>query len=240
MAEVIEDVLEAVSQIPSGASIAVGGFGLSGSPIQLLSALSDLDRRDLHIISNNIGSGTEQGMDRLAIEGRLRKFTGSFPGGEAFLNGVYGGTIELELVPQGTLAERLRAGGAGIAAFYTPTSANTVLGDGGFPTRYDSDHHAVAFSEAKETRSFDGRDYVLEEALKPDFGLVKAYGADRRGNLVFRLSARNFNPLAAMAGQRVIVQVEHLFEDGEIDPSKVHLPGIYVDVIVPIPSTGRT
>jgi 3-oxoacid CoA-transferase subunit A len=232
---VIEDILEAVKEVPNGASIACGGFGLSGSPIQLLTALSELDRRDLHIISNNIGSGTEQGMDRLAIEGRLRKFTGSFPGGEAFLNGVYGGTIELELVPQGSLAERLRAGGAGIAAFYTPTSAGTVLGDGGFPSLYGKDGKPESFSKPKETRTFDGRDYVLEEAIRPDFGFAKAYKADRYGNCTFHLSARNFNPLAAMAGKRTIVQVEHLVEPGDLDPTEVHLPGIYVDVLVPVP-----
>ena len=234
MAVVIEDVLEAVSEVPSGASIAVGGFGLSGSPVALLDALSDLDRREIHIISNNIGSGTERGMDRLAIEGRLAKFTGSFPGGEAFLNGVYGGTIELELVPQGSLAERLRAGGSGIAGFFTPTSAGTVLGEGGFPTRFDAERNPIAFSPKKETRTIDGRDYVLELALTPDFGFVKAMRADTTGNLQFHLAGRNFNPLAAMAGRRTIVQVDELVEDGEIDPTSVHLPGVYVDVLVPV------
>jgi 3-oxoacid CoA-transferase subunit A len=234
VAEVIEDILEAVGEVPSGASIAVGGFGLSGSPVELLSALSDLDRRDLHVISNNIGSGTTAGMDRLAIEGRLRKFTGSFPGGEAFLNGVYGGTIELELVPQGSLAERLRAGGAGIAAFFTPTSAGTVLGEGGFPTRFDADRNPIEYSPAKETRTIDGREYVLEEALRPDFGFVKAERADRNGNLQFHLAGRNFNPLAAMAGRRTIVQVAEIVELGEIEPTSVHLPGVYVDVLVPV------
>lgn len=235
MAEIVESVLEAVAEVQDGASIAAGGFGLSGSPIALLTALSELDRRDLHLISNNIGSGTEQGMDRLAIERRLRKFTGSFPGGEAFLSGVYGGLIELELVPQGTLAERLRAGGAGIAAFFTPTSAGTVLGEGGFPTRYGPDGKPIEFSKPKESRIIDGREYVMETALRPDFGFVKAQRADPNGNCTFHLSARNFNPLVAMAGRRTIVQVEELVELGSIEPQEVHLPGIYVDVLVPVP-----
>jgi 3-oxoacid CoA-transferase subunit A len=231
--EVIEDAKEAVSRVPSGSSIGVGGFGLSGSPVQLLEALCELGRRDLHLISNNMGGGTDAGMDRLAMEGRIRKFTGSFPGGASFFEGYYTGSIELEMVPQGTLAERLRSGGAGSGAFYTPASAATILGEGGFPAVYDANRTPLRLAEAKETRTFGGKPYVLEEAIRPDFGLVKAYVADRKGNLMFRLTARNFNPLVAMAADQVIVQVERFLENEEIEPSAVHLPGIFVDVVVP-------
>lgn len=237
MSPVVKSAAAAVQEIASGSSIAVGGFGLSGSPGILVTALCELGLRDLEIISNNIGLDEGSPMHRLVCENRVRKFVGSFPGGQAFFERFYTGQIELELVPQGTLAERLRAGGAGIPAFYTPTAANTTLALGGMVTRYDEAGSPAAWSEPKEQRGFDGRDFVLEHALKPRFGLVKAHTADLAGNLTFNLSAANFNPLIGLAADHVIVEVEHLVATGDINPNAVGLPGIAVDVLVVDPAS---
>lgn len=230
-----DDVVSAVDVVPSGACIAVGGFGSSGRPDTLLDALCDLDRRDLHVIVNNVGNDFT-GVGRLVVEGRVRRITASFPILQEFYDAYFAGRIELELVPQGTLAERLRAGGAGIAAFYTPTAAGTMLADGTFPLRY-ADDTAAAHVPPKETRELNGREHVLEHGIIADFGLVKAQLGDRKGNLRFHLSARNFNPLVAMSGRHTFAEVERLVEVGGLRPDDVHLPSVFVDDVVIAQST---
>ncbi|GAA2399271.1 CoA transferase subunit A [Actinomadura vinacea] len=216
----------AIADIPDGATIAVGGFGICGTPFELIDALLDQGARDLHVIANNCGIDG-QALGLLLAAGRLRKVTCSFIGqNKEFARQVLAGEIEIDLTPQGTLAERLRAGGAGIAAFYTPTGAGTQVSEGGLPLRYAPDGSVAEVSEPKETRDFDGRPHVLERALRADFALVRAHQADRAGNLRYRLTARNFNPLAAMAGAVTIAETENLV-DG-LDPDQVHTPGIFV------------
>ncbi len=226
-----EDVLAAVDRVPSGATIAVGGFGSSGRPDLLLDALCDLDRRDLHVYVNNVGHDFT-GVGRLLHEGRLRRVTCSFPILQEFYDDYFVGKVELELVPQGTLAERLRAGGSGIPAFFTPSGAGTMLSDGTFTLRYSPDGGVAEHVPAKEHRLINGREHVLEEGIVADFGFVKAHSGDRKGNLRFRLSARNFNPLAGMSGRHTFAEVEHLVETDAIHPDDVHLPGVFVDDVL--------
>jgi len=230
------DVLSVLDVVPSGASLAVGGFGSSGRPDTLLDALCDLDRRDLHLIVNNVGSDFT-GVGRMLVEGRIRRLTASFPVLPEFYDEYFAGKVEFELVPQGTLAERLRAGGSGIPAFYTPSGAGTMLSDGTFPLRYSADGAAAERMAERETRDFGDREHVLEYGIVADFGLVKAYQGDRKGNLRFRLSARNFNPLAGMSGRRVFAEVQHLLETGELHPDDIHLPGVFVDNVLPTSDT---
>jgi 3-oxoacid CoA-transferase subunit A len=222
---------EALAVIPDGATVAVGGFGSSGRPDTLIDTLCDLDRRDLHVVVNNVG-GDFTGIGRLLAEGRLRRVTCSFPVLSDFYEDYFAGRVELELIPQGTLAERLRAGGAGIAAFYTPSGAGTMLADGTFPLGYRADGSVAVSMPEREHREFGGREHVLEYGIVADFALVKAHKGDRRGNLRFRLSARNFNPLAAMAGRRTFAEVEHLARPGELEPDDIHLPGVFVDEVL--------
>jgi 3-oxoacid CoA-transferase subunit A len=226
-----DDVMSVLDVVPSGASIAVGGFGSSGRPDTMLDALCDLDRRDLHLVVNNVGSDFT-GVGRLLVEGRIRRLTASFPVLPEFYDEYFAGRVEFELVPQGTLAERLRAGGAGIAAFYTPSGAGTMLADGTFPLACHGDGAPATYLPARETRSFGGREHVLEYGIVADFGLVKAFQADRKGNLRFRLSARNFNPLAGMAGRRTFAEAQHLVEVDELHPDDIHLPGVFVDDVL--------
>lgn len=225
-----EDVMAAVDVVPSGASIAVGGFGSSGRPDTLLDALCDLDRRDLHLIVNNVGDDFT-GVGRLVMEGRVRRLTASFPVLPEFYDAYFAGKVEFELVPQGTLAERMRAGGAGIAAFFTPSGAGTMLSDGTFPLRY-ADGIVADHLPVKESREFHGREHVLEYGIVADFGLVKAQRGDPKGNLRFHLSARNFNPLAGMSGRHTFAEVEQLVEVDALDPDDIHLPGVFVDEVV--------
>lgn len=227
---------EAVSDIPDGATLAVGGFGLSGNPMALIEALHAQGTSQLSVVSNNCGVD-DWGLGILLADRRIRKMTSSYVGeNKEFERQFLEGDLELELTPQGTLAEKLRAGGSGIGAFYTQTGVGTQVAEGGLPRRYDGSGAVAVASPAKDVRSFDvsgrPRDYVLEEAIVADFSLVHAKKADRHGNLVFNKAARNFNPLAAMAGRVCIAQVEELVEPGEIDPDTVHLPGIYVHRIV--------
>lgn len=231
MDKVMAGAAEAVADIPAGAVLAVGGFGLSGVPFALIDALLEQGADELTTISNNCGV-EDQALGVLLYAGRIRKTISSFVGGSKEVARRYlGGELEVELTPQGTLAERLRAGGAGIPAFYTPTGVGTLVADGGIPVRYDQG--AVAeVSRPKEVREFDGRQYVLETALTADFALVRAEIGDRHGNLVFRESAMNFNPLAGMAGRITIAEVDRLVEPGEIRPEDVHLPGVFVDRVV--------
>ncbi|WP_434597665.1 CoA transferase subunit A [Streptomyces sp. A5-4] len=223
---------EAVADIPAGASLAVGGFGLCGIPGTLINALLQRDTAGFEVVSNNCGVD-DWGLGLLLREGRISRMTSSYVGeNKEFARQYLSGELEVELVPQGTLAERLRAGGAGIPAFYTPAGAGTQIAEGGLPWRYDSDGGVAVASPPKETRVFNGREHLLEEGITTDFALVRATIGDRHGNLVFRSSARNFNPLAAMAGRITIAEVEHLVEPGELDPDEVHLPGVFVQRVV--------
>ncbi|MDQ6774603.1 MAG: CoA transferase subunit A [Candidatus Dormibacteraeota bacterium] len=206
----------AVQAIRDGDVILCGGFGLVGMPLRLVDALARLGRRDLTVVSNNVGEAG-LGLGALLRDGRLRKAVGSyFTSNPEVAEARREGRLEVELLPQGTLAEAIRAGGAGIAAFYTPTAAGTLLAEG------------------KESRTFeDGREYVLERALRGDVALVKAHRADRLGNLVYRGTARNFNPLMATAASTVIAEVEEVVEVGALDPETIVTPHLYVDVVVP-------
>ncbi|MFJ6679187.1 CoA transferase subunit A [Microbacterium sp. NPDC091382] len=229
---------EAVADIPDGASIAVGGFGLSGNPIALIEALLAQGTTDLSIVSNNCGVD-DWGLGVLLHARRIRKMTSSYVGeNKEFERQFLSGELELELTPQGTLAEKLRAGGSGIAAFFTQTGVGTQVADGGLPRRYDGRGGVAVASPPKDLRTFavDGveREYVLEEAITTDFALVHALRGDRHGNLVFAKAARNFNPLAAMAGRVCIAQVEELVDPGDLDPDAVHLPGVFVQRVVEV------
>jgi len=227
---------EAVADIPNGATLAVGGFGLCGIPSVLIEALLEAGTTDLEALSNNCGVD-DWGLGRLLVARRLRRMVSSYVGeNKEFARQYLSGELEVELTPQGTLAERMRAGGSGIAAFFTATGGGTQVAEGGLPWRYAPDGSIAVASPRKETRSFpsaDGeREFVLETALTADFGLVRAWKGDRHGNLVYRDSARNFNPLAAMCGRVTIAEVEHLVEPGEIDPNDVHTPGLFVQRVV--------
>ena len=239
MDKVVATAREAVADIPSGASLAVGGFGLCGVPIVLIDALLEQGADQLTTISNNCGVD-DAALGVLLYAGRIARTISSFVGGNKELARLYlSGQLDVELTPQGTLAERLRAGGAGIPAFYTPTGVGTLVADGGIPIRYDADGNVVKTSEPKEVRVFDGEQYVLETALTADFALVRAAVGDRHGNLVFHESARNFNPLTGMAGRITIAEVEELVEPGEIKPEDVHLPGVFVDRVVVVGTEGK-
>jgi 3-oxoacid CoA-transferase subunit A len=239
MDKVVASAREAVADISDGATLAVGGFGLCGVPIKLIDALLEQGTKDLITISNNCGVD-DQALGVLLYAGRIRKTISSFVGGNKELARLYlTGQMEVELTPQGTLAERLRAGGCGIPAFYTPTGVGTLVANGGIPIRYDADGKVVETSKPKEVREFAGRQYVMETALTADFGLVRAAVGDRHGNLVFHESARNFNPLAGMAGAVTIAEVEELVEPGEIRPEDVHLPGVYVQKVVEVGTEGK-
>lgn len=214
-----ESADEAVAGIEDGAIILVGGFGVAGMPFDLIAALIRQGASNLTVVSNNAGNA-DSGLAALLAAGRVRKIVCSFPrqSDSWVFDGLYRqGLVELELVPQGNLAERMRAGGAGIGAFYCPTGVGTPLAEG------------------KETRVIDGRTYVLEYPIKADVCLIKAVKADRAGNLVYRKTARNFAPVMATAATTTIVQVESVVERGDIDPEVVVTPGIYVDRVVEIP-----
>jgi len=219
MTRVCESVDEAVAGIEDGSTVLVGGFGLAGMPIELIDGLIRQGATDLTVVSNNAGNG-DTGLAALLAKGRVRKVVCSFPrqSDSWVFDGLYrSGRIELEVVPQGNLAERMRAAGAGIGAFYCPTAVGTPLAEG------------------KETREIDGRTYVLEYPIRADVALVKAHVADRMGNLVYRKTARNFGPVMATAATTTIVQVQRVVAIGELDPETVVTPGIYVDRVVAIP-----
>lgn len=214
MNKVFASADEAIADINDGATIMVGGFGLCGIPENLIRALVKKGVKNLTTISNNVGVD-EFGLGLMLYAGQIRAHKGSYVGENKLLEEmVLTGKIDLELIPQGTLAERIRAGGAGIPAFYTPTGFGTVVAEG------------------KETREFNGRPYVMEHALKADFALIKAWKGDKWGNLVYRKAARNFNPMMATAATVTIAEVEHLVEPGEIDGDLVHTPGVYVKRII--------
>ncbi len=232
MDKLVATATAAVADIGDGSSLAVGGFGLSGVPDVLIGALHTQGARGLSVVSNNCGVDGG-GLGVLLAAGRITRVTGSYVGeNKEFARRYLSGELELELTPQGTLAERLRAGGAGIPAFFTPAGVGTQIADGGMPWRYAADGSVLLASPAKEVREFDGVGYVLERGIRTDFALVRAWKGDRDGNLVFRRASRNFNPLAAMAGRITIAEVEHLAEPGELDPDSVHLPGIFVQRVL--------
>ena len=236
MDKVVASAAEAVADIASGSTIAVGGFGLSGIPSVLLDALLVPGADELEAVSNNCGID-DWGLGRLLAQRRIRRMVASYVGeNKEFARQYLHGELEVELTPQGTLAERMRAGGSGIPAFFTATGVGTQVAEGGLPWKYDDAGNVTLSSPAKEVRSFETTDgpkeFVLEEAIVADFGLVRAWKGDRHGNLVFRQSARNFNPLAAMCGRVTIAEVEHLVEPGEIAADDVHTPGVYVQRVV--------
>src|SRR3954470_5120517 len=239
MDKVMASPQDAVADIGDGATLSVGGFGLCGVPIKLIDALLEQGAKNLTTISNNCGVD-DQALGVLLYAGRITRTISSFVGGNKELARLYlSGELEVELTPQGTLAERLRAGGTGIPAFYTPTGVGTMVAEGGIPIRYDAEGNVVVTSEPKETRRFGDRDYVLETALTADFALVRAAVGDRHGNLVFHESAANFNALAGMAGRTTIAEVEELVEPGEIRPEDVHLPGVFVQRVVVVGTEGK-
>ena len=234
--KVVGSAEEAVADIPDGASLAVGGFGLNGVPIVLIRALLERGTTDLEVVSNNCGVDG-WGLGLLLAEGRIRRVIASYVGdNREFARQYLGGEVELELKHQGKLAERLRAGVTGIPPIFTASGVGTLVSDGGLPWRYGPDGSVLVASPPKQVQRFGslGRetDYVLETAIRTDVALVRAARADRLGNLVFEKSARNFNPLAAMAGRITIAEVDRIVEPGDIDPDDVHLPGIYVDRVV--------
>jgi 3-oxoacid CoA-transferase subunit A len=234
--KVWEDAAAAVADIGDGASLAVGGFGACGLPIVLLEALRRRGLRDLQVVSNNCGVD-DYGLAGLLEDGQLARVTASYIGDNPALTDRWlAGEVELELVPQGTLAERLRAGGSGIAGFYTRAGVATPVADGGIPWRYDGSGGVAVASPPRAVMDFDGVPHVLERAVRTDFALVRAAVADTAGNLVFHASARNFNPLAAMAGAVTIVEAEEIVEAGELDPDRVHLPGIFTQRLVLVPA----
>jgi 3-oxoacid CoA-transferase subunit A len=214
MNKVVESASAAVADIPGGARLLVGGFGLCGIPELCIAALRERGVQRLEVVSNNCGVD-DFGLGLLLGTRQIRKMTSSYVGeNKEFERQFLANELEVELVPQGTLAERLRAGGAGIPAFFTPAGVGTTVAAG------------------KETREFGGRTYLMEQGITGDFALVKAWRADRYGNLVFRRTSRNFNPLCAMAGRVTIAEVEELVDVGSIDPDQVHLPGIFVQRVV--------
>lgn len=216
----VRTLANALADIKDGSVVLVGGFGAVGQPDALIRALLEQGAKELTIVANNAGTGRVAALPQLMAAGRVRKIVCSFPrslGSVVFDELHRAGKLELELVPQGTLAERLRAAGAGIPAFYTPTAYGTVLAEG------------------KETREIDGRMYVLERALSGDVALIEAWQADRWGNLTYRLSGRNFNPIMATAAKLTIAQTQHIVELGELGPELIVTPGIYVDRVIHVP-----
>jgi 3-oxoacid CoA-transferase subunit A len=230
---------QAISGIGDGATLAVGGFGLCGIPATLIDALHRSGATDLKVVSNNCGVD-DWGLGVLLSARRISRVTGSYVGeNKEFARQYLSGELEVELCPQGTLAERLRAGGCGIPAFFTPAGVGSQIADGGLPWRYARDGAVAVASPAKEVREFGGVAHVLEEAIVTDFALVAAAKGDRYGNLVFDKSAQNFNPLCAMAGRVTIVEVAELVEPGELDPAQVHLPGVFVQYVVHAPGVQK-
>jgi len=229
---VVGSAAEAVADIGDGSSIGVGGFGLSGIPWILIDALLGQGATDLTVVSNNCGVDGA-GLGTLLGEHRIARVIASYVGeNKEFARQFLAGELEVQLTPQGTLAEKLRAGGAGIPAFYTPTGVGTPVSEGGLPWRYGPEGDVVLASPGKEVRTFGGRECVLEDSITTDFALVRAAVGDRHGNLVFTKAARNFNPVVAMAGAVTIAEVEELVDPGQIDPDDVHLPGIFVQRVV--------
>lgn len=238
MDKTIDTAVQAVAGIGDSIMLATGGFGVCGIPSVLLAALAERGSRDLTLVSNNCGIAGVG--NSLLLENRqIRRLIASYVGENKELERQYlAGEVEIELTPQGTLAERLRAGGAGIAAFWTRTGVGTQVAEGGLPIRYAPDGSIALASPPKRVEEFDWdgtpTPFALEPALRPDVALVRAARGDRHGNLVFRRAARNFNPLCAMAARFTVAEVEELVEPGRLDPDEIHLPGVYVDRVLPL------
>ena len=216
--KIVGSAREALDGVRDGMTILVGGFGLCGIPENLISALRDSGAKNLTCVSNNAGVD-DFGLGLLLQTRQIKKMMSSYVGENALFEKLYlAGELELEFCPQGTLAERLRAGGAGIPAFFTPTGVGTLVAEG------------------KEVRQFDGRDYVMERGITGEFALVRAWKADKFGNLIYRKTARNFNPMIATAGKITVAEVEEIVEIGELDPENIHTPGVYVQRIFKAPS----
>jgi 3-oxoadipate CoA-transferase alpha subunit len=216
--KIVDTIAEAMSGVSDGATVLVGGFGAVGQPSALIEGLIAHGARDLTVVANNAGNAPDTGLGKLIKLGRVAKMICSFPRGSPAFEELYrAGRIALEITPQGTLAERLRAAGAGVPAFFTATAAGTKLAHG------------------KEQREIDGRSYVLEQALHGDVALIEAWRADRWGNLTYRATGRNFNPVMAMAGKLTIAQTQHVAELGEIDPEVIVTAGLFVDRVVHVP-----
>ena len=223
---------EAVADIPDGASLAVGGFGLAGIPWFLIEALLEQGAAELTIVSNNCGVDGA-GLGLLLEARRISRVIASYVGeNKEFGRQYLAGELTVELTPQGTLAERLRAGGSGIGAFFTPTGVGTLVAEGGLPWRYHPDGTVAMASPPKEVRTFGGQEMVLEESIVTDYALIRAAVVDKAGNCQFHAAARNFNPPAAMSGRTTIVEAERVVEVGELHPNEIHLPGIFVKRIV--------
>ena len=238
MDKVVSHAAEALDGLEDGMTVTVGGFGISGIPSVLIDAVLARGTTDLQVVSNNCGVDGA-GLGVLLDARRISRVIASYVGeNKEFARQYLSGELELELTPQGTLAEKMRSAGAGIPAFWTPTGVGSLVSEGGMPWHYDSDGNVVEQSPPKEKREFtvrgQTREYVLEDSIFADFGLVRAAKGDRHGNLVFNRSARNFNPLCAMAAGVAVAEVEELVEPGEIDPDEVHLPGIYVQRVLPL------
>ncbi len=232
LTKVVDSASAAVEDVGDGASLSVGGFGLCGVPVDLIDALVENGATDLSVVSNNCGVDG-WGLGRLLQQHRIARVTSSYVGeNKEFARQFLAGELEVELIPQGTLAERLRAGGCGIPAFYTPAGVGTLVAEGGLPWRYAPDGTVSVASPPREVREFGGRQYVLEHAITTDFALVRASRGDTVGNLVFDKATRNFNPLCAMAGRVTIAEVEELVPAGTLDPAVVHVPGIFVQRVV--------
>ncbi|MBD5634164.1 MAG: CoA transferase subunit A [Candidatus Eremiobacteraeota bacterium] len=239
MNKVVSSAAEAVADIRNGASVAVGGFGLNGIPEHLIEALLEQGATNLVTVSNNCGVDG-LGLGRLLDNRRLSRTTGSYVGeNKEFERQYLSGDLEVELVPQGTLAERMRAGGSGIPAFFTPAGVGTQIADGGLAWRYAKDGSVAVASPKKEVRVFNGREYVLEEGIVCDYALVRATVGDSHGNLYYNKATQNFNPLCAMAGRITIAEVERLVEPGELQPEHVHTPGIFVQRVVVVGTEGK-
>ena len=212
--KIVDSISEAIQDIKDGSTLIVGGFGLSGIPEKTIIAIRDKGVKDLTVVSNNCGVD-DWGLGLLLANKQIKKMVASYVGeNKIFERQFLSGELEVELVPQGTLAERIRAGGAGIPGFYTATGVGTPIAEG------------------KEHKEFNGRTYILEQGIVGDFALVKAWKADPLGNLVYRKTARNFNPLAAMSGKVTIAEVEEIVEVGELDPDAIHTPGVYVQRVL--------
>lgn len=227
-----KSVEQVISDIPDGAKLLVGGFGLCGIPENLINALLKKGSKDLIVVSNNAGVD-DWGLGLLLNEKRIKRMIASYVGENGEFEKQYlSGELEVELTPQGTLAERIRAGGAGIPAFFTPTGYGTIIQEGNVVVKYDSDKNPEISGEPRDVQRFDGREYMMEKAITGDFALIKAWKADKAGNLIFRKSARNFNPVMCKAAKVTIVEAEEILEIGQLDPEQVHVPGIYVNRIV--------
>lgn len=228
--QIFKDAQDAIHDVNSGSTILCGGFGLCGIPENLFKALSDKkDIKGLTVVSNNAGV-SDFGVGLLLRQNQVKRMISSYVGENKLFEAQYlNGQLELEFVPQGTLAEKIRAGGAGIPLFYTPTGFNTLVHLGGSPIKYDNKGKVILASKPKPSIKHDGHDYILEEAIKGDFAFIKAYKADRFGNLTFRMSARNFNVPMCKAARVSIVEAEEIVETGELNPNDIHVPGVYVN-----------